>query len=583
MAIDDELIEQANKLIKKNDKNAALALLQRAIKINPKNELAWSLMADASEDPATKLKYLKRADNIKKENAAIQEEIQKLRPEQSKPHLIWNKTTRIRAVLIFLVFTLIPALWWVFYDVIPTLSSDHRMTGEWNVAVVGFTDMDSGLTNANITLISKVFSNRFAQEMEELGNDARLVVQVWNPEQVKRISGDTAEKRAAEAEQIANDINADMVIYGYIQHVDDSYLLQPEFYIRAENYYESEELIGQHRFGGPISIIATHDTLPSQLQLNIELARRSKILALVTRGLSLYLISSYDQASQFFTQANQDEYWPNDDGRETIYLFQGNAAIRMQQLEQAKLAYDQAIQIEPEYGRGYIGLANVRYLQSTEAASELSFSPDRQHLDQAEKYYQYALQIAASQPASAEIPSKAAFGLGQVSLTKWFLSEDTHDQTLAYFMQVLTDYDEGKKPQLKEMASESHARLALIYRQDGQADSALAEFQKALELSTLPERKGLYYASVGDLYRQQGNIDQANHASDQSIEQYRIALGLPVPSNIKAHYWVKIAEQHLLLQQKSQAIDAYQQALKLLPENSSEYNTYQQRLESMPP
>ena len=130
--------------------------------------------------------------------------------------------------------------------------------------------------------------------MQILESEVNLVIQMRGTNEARSVSGENAELRALSAEKLANDINADLVIYGNVEQIKGGYILQPEFYIRAKNYYEADELIGQHRFGSPISILATRDTLPSQIQLNTELSRRSKILAMVARGLSLYLINSYD-------------------------------------------------------------------------------------------------------------------------------------------------------------------------------------------------------------------------------------------------------------------------------------------------
>jgi tetratricopeptide (TPR) repeat protein len=583
VAEEDELIEQAAKLLKKKDKEEARAKLKKAVKINAKNERAWMLLADASDKPEERLRCLERADSIREAKATVDDKIRKLEAKTRKPLIIWNKTTRLR-VIIGAIVSIITFGWLLFRDVVPTFRAVNRMTGEWNVAVAGFTDLGTDLRRSDVVVIGSVFSNRFSQEMEALGSDTNLVVQIWGPQEVNQtISGDNAENRAADAEKLAAELNADILIYGTIQQIDNGYMLQPEFYIRAENYYEADELIGQHRFGGAIPILATRDTLPSQLPLNIELARRSEILALVARGLSLYLVHSYDRTLELFTQANQDTFWQNPDGRETIYLFQGNAAIRLNELEEAKQAYSQAIAIKPEYGRGYIGLGNVYYLQAAKSATQTSFTPNLQDLAQAKDYFEHALKIADLQPESAEIPSKAAFGLGQIYMTEWFLGEDTHDQAVEQFQFVLGQYGEGAKPQLQELASEAHARLAVIDRQDGQVDTALAEFQQAIALSTLPARRGLYWASLSDLYAQQQDLEQAQAASQSAIEQYQLAIVLPISDELRAHYWAQIAVQYEFLEDTGQAIGAYEQALKLLPPASADYSLYQQRLDALKP
>jgi tetratricopeptide (TPR) repeat protein len=501
-------------------------------------------------------------------------------------HSLRSKITplRLRRALVYFLVSVFPLIWLFYAEVIPRVfpKPPVRMSGEWNVMVAGFANLNTDLHSTDIKLIHDVFFNRFEQEMLDLGNDTNLVVQVGGSEQIGSISGNSAEERASEAEKVANEINADMVIYGNVQQVEDGYVLQPEFYIRADNYYEAEELIGQHRFGGPISIIATRDALPSQIQLNIELTRRAKILALVTRGLSLYLIKSYDQAFELFTQANQDDLWSISTGRESVYLFQANAALLQQQFDQARSALEQAVKINPDYGRGYIGLGIVHYVLASESASQTSFTPDGLELKQSMDFYEKALSVAETQPSSAEIPSKAAFGIGQIYLTKWILGEDTRDRSIEEFQKVITRYADGQEPQLQELASESHARLAVIYRQDNQIDIALAEFEQALRLSTSPARKGLYHASISAIYRQQGDMPQADSEGSLAIEQYQIALGLPVSDKSKALYWAKIAEQYGLLQNNAEARNAYENALELLPVDSPDYEIYQQRLQALP-
>ncbi len=581
MTTDDELTNNVTQQPKSTRKKSEKPGSRQGPGITPKSEQTSASSAGTSIETTGMVKSSKRTKKMDQSPAEAQAEPQ----NEPVPVSLWRRTRLLRSILVFLLFSAFPLYWSLTTDVIPTIfhSKSNRMSGEWNVAVAGFTNLDTDLRRADVNLIGDVFSNRFIQEMEGLGNNANLVVQVWGPEKVKLISGDDAEKRASEAEKLANEINADMIIYGSIQQIDDSYVLQPEFYVRAENYYEADELVGQHRFGGPISILATRDTLPSQVQLNIELARRSKILALVARGLSLYLLSAYDQASEFFTQANQDDLWPNLMGRETIYLFQANADIKQQQLEPAKIALEQAIKISPDYGRGYIGLGIVNYLHASASGDQLSFNPDRQDLAQAKEFFEQALRIADIQPASAEIPSKATFGLGQIYLTNWFLGDESHDQAVESFQKVIAEYADGAKPQLQELASESHARLAVIYRQDGQFEPAMSEFQQALNLSTLPARKGLYHASIGALYRQKGDTQQAEDSSNQSIIAYQKALELPISEKLRAFYWAKIAEQYEFLQEIPQAMNAYEQALARLPVDSPEYDAYQQRLKELNP
>lgn len=83
------------------------------------------------------------------------------------------------------------------------------------------------------------------------------------------MSGASAEERAAEAEKLARRIKADVVAYGTVRRNGDVVQLQPEFHITIANFfYDVEEMVGQHVFCSPISIIGAGENLPSQLTLS---------------------------------------------------------------------------------------------------------------------------------------------------------------------------------------------------------------------------------------------------------------------------------------------------------------------------
>ena len=582
----EDLIAQARKFIKQDEKSVARRLLLDAARRKASKIEALELLVNLADNPDERHKYLARLEKARSVNSPEPEETREAETKVRKSNIfqiLWRKKNRPLTIMGSVVFTVLPFLWLLYNDVWPELRAIRQMTGEWNVAVASFTDLDTDLRRSDIVLIGSIFTNRFAQQIELLSDDANLVVQVWGPQQVDRsVSGDSSDVRAVSAEKLAADLNADLIIYGTIQQSENGYSLQPEFYIRAENNYEADELIGEHRFGGPIAILSTRDSLPTQLPLNIELARRSEILALVARGLSLYLVHSYDQALELFSQANQDEFWTTAQGRETICLFQGNAAIRAQQYDQARQAYTQAIQIDPQYGRGYVGLGNVTYLLAMESASGFTFAPDQEGLLQAIAYFEQALQ-AQVQPHSAEIPSRAAFGMGQIYLVQWFSGQETRDLAIEQFSRVLENYAIGENARLQELASETHARLGVIYRQDEQIDLAINELQQALELSTLPARRGLNWATLGSLYDGQSNAVEAQNARRQSIEQYKLAIALPISNELRAFYWMRIGDQYEALKEPEPAIQAYQQACSLLPSEHVDYLTCLNRLNELQP
>jgi tetratricopeptide (TPR) repeat protein len=300
----------------------------------------------------------------------------------------------------------------------------------------------------------------------------------------------------------------------------------------------------------------------------------------VTRGLSFYLTHAYEDALAFFRQANNDEYWRSNESRQVVYLFLGNAASRASFLDEAEEAYLGALEIAPEYARGYVGLGSIYYLQSLSEATSEDYDLDFELLDRATELFLKALEVEIQQP-SADIPSKVAFGLGQIDLVKWWSGMDTLATAVKHFEQVITNYDQGANPRIQELASEAYARLGLVKRQLGDIDGALEQFMTAIELSTFPDRKGLYWATMADLYDQKGDDTKAEEGNHSSIQEYTVALSLTTMPEQLAAYYASIANRYEALGEIDNAKDALQRAINLLPEGSEDRSIYENRLDTI--
>ena len=507
---------------------------------------------------------------------------------QAEAARLWKASGKhpVMRVIMFILMTALPTFWFWRFSVIPEITPQpvQPMTGEWNVAVAGFTDNNTGAISADdAAQIATVFYNRLNTEMTDLGKESDLVVQVWGPKETGTVNGNTPEERAVDAEKLAKRIKADVVVYGLVRREGDAVQLQPEFYVAIANFYDVEEVVGQHVFGSPISIIGAGQSLPSQLTLNRELTRRAEALSLLTRGLSFYFAHAYENALGFFRRANEDELWQTSPaGREVVDLFIGNAAGRANLLPEAEEAYRDALDVEPEYARAYVGLGGVFYLRSLVGVTSDNFAPDQVMLKQAVDNYEKGL-TAKSQPPTADIATKVAFGLAQVYLTRWWAGEDTLNAALTNFQAVLDQYGDGKNPRVQELAAEAHARIGIVHRQQGQADSAIREFEATLKLSTIPARRGLYWATVAGLYAQQGKSADAEKASRNAIAEYKTAIPLTSQPAQQASYWAAIAQRHEELNEIDQARDAWRQAIDLLPAGDARRAEYESQLAQVEP
>jgi tetratricopeptide (TPR) repeat protein len=455
------------------------------------------------------------------------------------------------------------------------------MSGEWNIAVAGFTDAGTNTIGADdAAQIGAVFYNRLSDDMAELSKQSDLVIQVWGPQQTGAVDGATPDERGRNAEALAKRIKADVVIYGTVRREGEAVALQPEFYVAIPNLYAVEEMVGQHVFGAPISIVGAGDDLPAQVNLNRELARRSEALSLVTRGLSFYFAHAYENALQQFQSANRDALWQASDGREVVYLFEGNAAGRAGLLDDAENAYRAALKANAEYARAYAGLAGVYYLKSLQGVTAERFEPDLAAIAQAVDFYRQA-ETAKVQPESADIPAKSSFGLAQINLALWWAGQDTLELAKKQFRAVLDSYGDGKNPRVQELAAESHARLGLIARSEDDTEGAIQAFEAALKLSTIPNRRGLYWATLADLYAAREQPAEAEKANRSAIAEYKAALLLTTQKEQQAAAWSAISARHETLGEKPQAIQALEQALELLPADSKDRPGYESRLQGL--
>ncbi len=542
------------------------------------------ITAESLQTPDHAPALAKPAANAKTGRLTLPPAIVKVQTEVRRLWKVSGKHPIVR-VIMFVLMTALPTFWFWRFSVYPTLFPDPSplLSGEWNVAVAGFTDSTGAISTDDAAQIATVFYNRLNAEMSDLGKQTDLVVEVWGPKQTGTVSGASPEERAAEAEKLARRIKADVVVYGAVRRNGDALQLQPEFYVAIANFYDVEEVVGQHVFGSPISIIGVGENLPSQLTLNRELARRAEALSLLTRGLSFYFAHAYENALAFFRQANRDELWQTSStGREVVYLFVGNAAGRANLLSEAEEAYRDALDVEPQYARAYVGLGGAFYLRSLAGVTSDNFAPDQVMLKQALENYEKGA-AATLQPATADIATKVAFGQAQVYLVKWWAGEDTLASALANFQAVLDHYGEGKNPRVQELAAEAHARIGLVRRQQEQPNAAIQDFEAALKLSTIPSRRGLYWATVADLYTQQGKTEEAEKAHRNAIAEYKTALPLTSQSEQQAAYWAAIAQQHTKLGEIEQARNAWQQAISLLPPGDKRRADYENDLAQLKP
>jgi tetratricopeptide (TPR) repeat protein len=352
--------------------------------------------------------------------------------------------------------------------------------------------------------------------------DKVVPFELWKPECTGSIKGNSAEERRKNAEALATKINAHIVIYGTIKSNESRSSLKPEFYVNHSGFQEADEISGNHEFGSSLRIqLPINQDIP--ILENPALSARINALNQITIGLVYYSVDDYPNAIHFFEIAKNDPDWLDLDGKEIAYLLVGNSYTRLASIEldsdylkPALENYEYSLsEINPNYGRAIIGYAGIIYLQALGEPPELTVNIEK--LSQAESLLMDAMQLE-NQPESANIESKAHYYLGQINLAKvlgGIPGGDWMDIAKNEFEYVTNDYEKGDM-HIQSFASHAYARLGIISCNQGDFDSAVDYVETAISIAS-PFYEGEYFSLLGNLYFQEGLIDQAISSYDEAI------------------------------------------------------------------
>jgi tetratricopeptide (TPR) repeat protein len=380
----------------------------------------------------------------------------------------------------------------------PTLAEAKKMSGNYRIVVASFHEA-TGVDNKDLgRQLAEEVRLRIQHDIDKLSPD--LIIAVWGPAELEgnkleRIDGNTPDERAAQAQALADQIDANMVVYGDLNSDLGRIIFRPEFLIKVENFFEAQEIIGPHEFGAQIPLKPSETG--SEIQVTSQMFSRCNALTNIAIGLAHYFDQDYALAMQSFHQADVISGWADQQGKNILYLLMGNATLRTYTqliekkqtappalLDEAEKYYDQSIRLNSNYARAYIGLGSVFYNKALLpfVQSKKPSDIDGDLLNTSRADYEKAM-MATDQPPLADISTKVHFGFGQVYLMQAY-SKDlaTLVPAITEFREVIKDYGDGTNPRLQELAAEAHARLGLALDLFGQPTQAASEYQQASKL-----------------------------------------------------------------------------------------------------
>jgi tetratricopeptide (TPR) repeat protein len=359
------------------------------------------------------------------------------------------------------------------------------MGGGFNIAVAEFAMIDASghVTSSEVGL---QFSNDLFETIE---TDVKrlppaLSIELRKPEDVGLVGDDEC------AEEKATDINATILIYGYVRlDADGFYEIEPKFHIldkAAFNY--GSEVTGPERLGRSISELTLDQE--GRFNFNVKLNSRTQALKFIVTGLAHFFIGEYESAVFDFQKAIDTPDWDPQDGQEVAYLLLGTAQLRSWDLIQnpdvlslAADAFTEANFLKPNYYRSHLGLGAVALAQAQELNSERTGigSVDIEKLNEAIEWFSAGLDH--DHPPQAYIPTKSAFGLGQTYLlgAEFNILDNAHESASAFFEQVIDQYrDENNTVDLNWFAAHAYAGLGRLAGLDGNWAVMSEEYRQAI-------------------------------------------------------------------------------------------------------
>jgi tetratricopeptide (TPR) repeat protein len=358
------------------------------------------------------------------------------------------------------------------------------------------------------------------------------------------------------AAALALNRNFDMVFYGTIDRTEGGQLrIAPRLYIPPERFTEALEMTGSQAFGA--SIVLTDSDIDTAYETSAELRGRVQAMVYTVQGISEYIAHRYSQALQAFTAAAEVPNWT--EGRETLYLLQGNVYLQLardavtactraqvlQQLDLAESEYDRArpnddpASMTPS-ARPDAALAEVFMLRATWSTVDEANPCEPQQIDldtieQALTASQRAADADDFAQLEPALQSAVIFTQARAQATLWY-AVDTSD---ALFTALVDDINAGVD-RIISLHEANPGNLVLtrtvfearflrgIVTTDYTGtcgDTTIADFTTALELAANSDRaversRQMFVAgALGQCY-------ELNEQTDRAIEQYRVAYDI---------------------------------------------------------
>jgi tetratricopeptide (TPR) repeat protein len=360
------------------------------------------------------------------------------------------------------------------------------MGGAFNVAVaelaVAGAEQEVGLD------LSKAVYDQIVEDL----NAESDVIDVAPPDAVRVVPGHTPESRAEAAAELAERVEADVVVFGTVEMSEGLTDVAAEFFVSDRGLTGAEELSGVY----PLDLVSLATTDPVAVRRRTAESLQPRILALtqLVLGLSHYQLNEYPEAESLFDDALAS--WPGVNGREVVLSLLGNVTGLQDDLDTAEAYFADALSLDPNYARARFGAAEVAYQRSRGPLCGGSGEADVAGLEDAVARFEEVIDIAG--PPLAFIPERARVEIGKI-YECLYLNDGGH---LEEAREILEDViaDISDETRLVDLTADAHFSLGLYHLLKGDGGAAIAEFETAVNTTRNSLRKRGFYNSMALIY-----------------------------------------------------------------------------------
>ena len=356
------------------------------------------------------------------------------------------------------------------------------MSGAFNVAVaelaVAGADQEMGLD------LSQAVYDQIVRDLV----DTEVNVKVAEPRAVRVLSGDTTEARAQAAAELAERVEADVVVLGTVAVSPGKTDVAAEFYVSDRNLTGAEELAGVY----PLDTIKVNSTDPLTVRSQTASSLQPKILALtqLVLGLSHYQLNEYSEAEALFEEALAS--WPGTNGRVVVLSLLGNVNGLQEDLDAAEGYFADALSLDPGYARARFGAAEAKYQRSKGPDCGGSGEADVAGLEDAVAQFEKVIDLPG--PPLAFIPERARVEIGKIYQCL-FLNGGGQLEEAREILEAVID-DVSDETRLDDLTADAHFSLGFYHLLKGNQEGAIAEFETAVDITRNELRKRGFYHSM---------------------------------------------------------------------------------------